>query len=106
MLVEPADIAHLCDGGTGPWWCRVRAAVIMTFAHHALGYTALFLGVLATLIRVRAVALAAAMTGMAGLLLYEFEYSAVALLLGLLVLARRLTPAGAPQRDSGGKHPA
>jgi hypothetical protein len=105
LLVEPAQIAHLCDSGAGPWWCGVRAVAIATFSHHALGYVALCLGVLATLIRVRAVAHAAALTGMAGLILYEFEYSAVALLLGLLVLVRG-APAAAGQRDGGRKHPA
>lgn len=105
MLVEPADIAHLCDSGGGPWWCAVRAGVILTFAHHALGYVALALGVVATVSRVRTVALAAALAGMAGLILYEFEYSAVALLLGLLVLARHAFAATC-QADAASKHPA
>ena len=87
-LIEPAEVAHLCDSGAGPWWCGVRRLVILSFAHHALGHGALIVGLVATLLRRRLLALAAALLGAAGLVLYEFDFSAVGFLLGVLALAR------------------
>lgn len=98
-LIEPANIAHLCDSGAGPWWCAVRRGVILAFAYHVLGYTALAAGILATVSRSTAAAVMAALCGGAGLVLYEFEYSAVGFLLGTLVLARNQT---APSRQQDG----
>lgn len=87
-LVEPAAVAHLCDGGSGPWWCGLRRAVIATFSGYGLGYGALGTGALAVALPRPWIAWTAAALGLAGLILYCFEASAVGFLLGALVLAR------------------
>jgi hypothetical protein len=100
-LIEPAEIAHSCDGGAGTWLCLVRRLVVLSFSHHVLGYAALTFGLLATLLRGRAMAAAAAMLGIAGLVLYEFVPSAAAFLLGVLVLVRPHASPGEGQHGSG-----
>jgi hypothetical protein len=87
-VVEPAAIAHLCDAGDGPWWCVPRRALVLTFASNGLGYASLAAGLIATATRGIRMALAAALVGAAGLVLYCYEPSAVGLVLGTLVLAR------------------
>lgn len=87
-MIEPADIGHLCDSGQGPWWCGLRLAIIMSFARGWLGWFVLGAGVAATVLRWRWLAAAAAVAGVAGLVLYQFVFSAIGLLLGLLVLVR------------------
>lgn len=102
-LVEPAAIAHLCDGGSGPWWCGLRRAVIASFSGYGLGYGALAAGALAVALPRPWIAWTAAALGLAGLILYCFEASAVGFLLGALVLARTgssLSSGG----DMGGEH--
>jgi hypothetical protein len=87
-MIEPADIGHLCDSGQGPWWCELRLAIIMSFARGWLGGFVLVTGIAATVLRWRWLAAAAAVAGVAGLVLYQFVFSAAGLLLGLLVLVR------------------
>ena len=87
-MIEPADIGHLCDSGQGPWWCGLRLAIIMSFARGWLGWFVLGAGVAATVLRWRWLATATAVAGVAGLVLYQFVFSATGLLLGLLVLVR------------------
>lgn len=87
-MIEPADIGHLCDAGQGPWWCDLRLAIIMSFSRGWLGWFVLGGGLVATVLRWRWLAVCAALGGVAGLVLYQFVFSAAGLLLGLLVLAR------------------
>jgi hypothetical protein len=88
-LVEPATLAHLCESAAAPWWCAPRAAVIAAFASGALAAVSVGAGVAATVTRSARWALGAACLGAAGLVLFSYQAGAVALLLGLLVLARR-----------------
>ncbi len=96
-MIEPADIGHLCDSGQGPWWCGLRLAIIMSFARGWLGWFVLGTGIAATVLRWRWLAAAAAVAGVAGLVLYQFVFSATGLLLGLLVLVRPAQRTGFPR---------
>lgn len=87
-MIEPTDIGLLCDAGRGPWWCDLRLAIIMSFSRGWLGWFVLGAGLVATVLRWRWLAVCAALGGVAGLVLYQFVFSAAGLLLGLLVLAR------------------
>lgn len=99
-VVEPEGIAHLCGAAAAPWWCTLRAAVIATFAWNALAVAAIAAGVIATATGRSGAALAAACLGIAGLLLYSVEAGAVALLLGLLALARDRQPCGCGEQQA------
>lgn len=94
-LVEPEHLAHLCGAVAAPWWCTVRAAVIAAFASSALAVAAVAAGGVAIATRRSGAALVAACLGVAGLVLYAVEAGAIALLLGVLALAR------APDRQAG-----
>jgi hypothetical protein len=87
-LVELAEFGFFCEGGGASWLCPVRWAIVQSFNSYGLGYFALFLGALATLTRSASVALGAGVVGMMGLILYNWDYSALGLLLGVLALAR------------------
>ncbi|MGZ8243493.1 MAG: hypothetical protein ACXWUF_05175 [Methylomagnum sp.] len=87
-LVEQAEFGFFCDGGGASWLCPVRWAIVQSFNSYGLGYFALFLGLLATVTRSASVALAAGVVGMMGLVLYNWDYSALGFLLGALALAR------------------
>ena len=96
-MIEPSDIGHLCDSGQGPWWCGLRLAIIMSFARGWLGWFVLGTGIAATALRWRWLAVCAAVAGVAGLVLYQFVFSAAGLLLGLLVLVRPARRAAFPR---------
>ncbi|MCE5233165.1 MAG: hypothetical protein ABFC67_10490 [Mizugakiibacter sp.] len=102
-LIEPADVAHRCDAGTGPWWCSLRHAAVLAFTRgpdtwwsgapgvSALGWigtAALLAAALALLRRRTATATLAAALGAVALVLYCFQSGALALLVGALALAR------------------
>lgn len=88
LVIEPEGLAHLCSAAAAPWWCAPRAAAITAFSSGALAIAAVGAGVLAIVTRRRGAGGAAACLGAAGLVLYTVEAGAVALLLGLLALAR------------------
>lgn len=87
-LVEPEGYGFRCESG-GPWWCAPRDALIVAFHTKAIGWFALAAGTLAFVARRRGAALAAAMCGALGLVLYNYDLSAVGFGLAVLVLARR-----------------
>jgi hypothetical protein len=87
-IVEPETLAHACGAPAAPWWCALRAAVIAAFASGALALGCVVAAVAATYARSRRWALAAACLGIAGLVLFSHESGVVALLAGVLVLAR------------------
>ena len=88
LLVQPPEFAHSCDAVTGFGWCTVRLFVIRSFATFGLGYAAMALTVLTVFTWNRVIALAAAVVGAAGLVLYCYEPAAVSFVTGVLVLAR------------------
>lgn len=102
-LIEPVEVAHRCDAGAGAWWCAVREAAVLAFTRgpdtwwsgasgvSALGWigaAALAAGGLALLWRRPGTATLAAAVGAVALVLYCFQAGALALLIGVLVLAR------------------
>ena len=95
FLIQPPDIAHLCDAPTltifttGPWWCNVRSAVIMTYAWGGLFYACLGLSLAVLAWRRRWLAMATLVTGLVAIVWYTYEPGAVAITIGALVLARR-----------------
>lgn len=86
-LVEPSELGFFCNGGGQGMECDVRWTVMQIF-NNGLGLGALSLGLLALLIRSSVAGFMAALAGAAGLVLYNGDYSAVAFLLGLMILAR------------------
>lgn len=95
-LVEQEGMAVLCaqaaDAG-----CMVRETAIAIFTQQRLGYFGLAAAVLSQIPRLRRLAWAGWVVGIAGLVLYCYEPSAPAVILALLVLAR---PAPASSRQS------
>ncbi len=90
-LIEPEGYGFRCAAG-GPWWCGPREAIIVAFHSKAVGWAALALGTLAFVARQRALALAGAVCGALGLVLYNYDLSAVGLGLAVMVLLRRDRP--------------
>ncbi|MGD9941814.1 MAG: hypothetical protein AB7L76_00475 [Burkholderiaceae bacterium] len=87
-VVEPPAIAHLCDPAPWTGWCALRSVLLLTFITQGIGWVALAVGAYATWRRSAGWAQLALALGSAGLVLYSFEPSALAALLGALVLVR------------------
>lgn len=88
-LVEPSSVGLLCNAGTGPWWCALRAVVIGLFGSGLIGLASLVTAVLAHLLDRRGLALIALATGAAGLVLYNADAAAAGFVIGLLRAVRR-----------------
>ncbi|MDO5101538.1 MAG: hypothetical protein Q4D91_01325 [Lautropia sp.] len=88
LVVEATEVGQACD--VTPWegLCAGRTALILSFRHQELGWVALGIALLATVLRYRTLGLIAVAAGLFGLILYSYEPAAVAALLGLLVIAR------------------
>ncbi len=102
-LIEPATLTHQCDALTaasngifaalqqtlqlGAWRCALRTATVITFAWFGLGYGAAICALLALITRNAVLSCAAAALGVAALTLYCYEPGAVALVLGVTLLA-------------------
>lgn len=88
LVVEATDVAQTCD--VSPWegLCAGRTALVLSFRHQELGWAALAIALLATVLRYRTLGLIALSAGLFGLILYSYEPAAVAALLGLLVIGR------------------
>jgi hypothetical protein len=87
-LIEQNELGFFCDGGGQTLPCKIRWLAVSSFNHLGLGYFTLFLGVLAAITRSGFIGLAAGVVGVAGLVLYCWDYAAVGFLLGVLTLAR------------------
>lgn len=68
--------------------CAVKYVLVQTFILQRLGWVSLALGAAAFFLRGRALAWGGWLSGLAGLVLYNFDLAAVGALLSLLVLAR------------------
>ena len=93
-LIQPPEIAHRCDTATlslitpGPWWCGVRAAIIMSYAWGGLFYAAIALSLAALWMRRGWLGFATLAVGLVAIVWYSYEPGAVAITVGTLVLAR------------------
>jgi len=88
QLIEQNELGFFCEGGGQSLACKIRWLLVQSFNHSGFGYFALFLGVLAVLTQSGLVGLGAGLVGMAGLVLYNWDFSALGFLLGVLTLAR------------------
>jgi hypothetical protein len=96
--IEPEAIAFACEANPSQGWCTARSLLIQTFAQGGLGWASLAAAALAaplaflsgSLLAVLA-AYAAWLLGVAGLILYCYEFAAVGALTGALVLVRTLS---------------
>jgi hypothetical protein len=95
-LMEPQEMALICVQ-SAEMACRVRETAIAVINQQRLGYFALAAAVLAPIPRLRSLAWLGWAAGLAGLVLYCWDFSAPAAVLSLLVLAR---PAYASSRQS------
>ncbi|HJV25746.1 MAG TPA: hypothetical protein VJ673_08660 [Aromatoleum sp.] len=76
----------LADGLQG--LCLAKWVLLQTFAQERLGWLSLVAGLAAFALRVKPVAWAGWFAGVAGLVLYSYNFAAVGLLLSLLVIVR------------------
>jgi len=88
QLIEQNELGFFCDGGGVSTTCNIRWLIVQSFNHFGIGYFGLFLGLLAVVTRSGFIGLCAGLISMAGLILYNWDYSAVGFLLGVLTLAR------------------
>jgi len=88
LLIEQNELGFYCDAGGVSTTCKIRWLIVQSFNHSGLGYFGLFLGLLAVVTRSGFIGLCAGLVSMAGLILYNWDYSAVGFLLGALTLAR------------------
>ncbi len=94
FLIQPPEIAHRCEAMTltlvtpGPWWCGVRAAIIMTYAWGGLFFAAIGLSLAALWIRRASVGFVTLAVGLVAIVWYSYEPGAMAIIVGTLVLAR------------------
>lgn len=86
--IEQAEIGQACLAGSAAWHCSVRAVAIAGFQSYALGYAALAATLLAVCVPRPVTAWLAAACGLPALVLYCVEPGALALLVGVLRLAR------------------
>ena len=104
FLIQPPEVAHRCDATTlslatdGPWWCSLRAAIIMTYAWNGLFYAAFALCFAALVLRRAWLGFAALAVGLVAMVWYTYEPGALAITVGALVLARAQTSARAGLR--------
>ncbi|WP_241762757.1 hypothetical protein [Aromatoleum aromaticum] len=91
----PLDCGESLAEGLGPW-CATKWLLVQSFLDQRLGWLSFACGVAAFVLRYRPLAWGGWFGGLAGLVLYSFDPSAVGALLSLLVLAR-----SGPQRRRG-----
>lgn len=92
QVVEPEGIAAWCSSErTEPLLCRLRATAIQGFARHLYGPIAMALAILGWIGGSRYLAMLAMVVGMAGAMLYDFEFAGAGLLLGAMLLAYGLS---------------
>lgn len=99
QLVEPVPFAAACERHAGPWLgCLLRGFFVALFVQDIAGIAGVACGAVATLVRSRLLAFAAVALGGVSIVLYRYDLGAIAVLSGLLVLARALVRPQGPQR--------
>jgi hypothetical protein len=88
LLVEPDEMAQTCLVDATQWPCQIRNLAIQGFARHLYGPISIATALLAWLGGIRVFAVLAMLSGMAGMVLYDFELAALGFTLGALLLAR------------------
>jgi hypothetical protein len=85
-LVEYEPAWTACADSGGPWWCTVRTAVNWTIGNRAFEILSVLAGGVAALGRSAALAYLALVAGVVGAVLYRFDFSAIGIIAGALVL--------------------
>ncbi len=88
-LLEAGVLPRDCSAESASLWlCGFKTALVQSFLHQRLGWFALACGALAFALSCRRLAWWGWLAGIAGLVLYSYDYAAVGALLALLVLGR------------------
>ncbi|WP_018411322.1 hypothetical protein [Methyloversatilis thermotolerans] len=88
-FMQSDALLNLCATDTRDWRCAVRGMGPHLFMEERLGWLALAFAATAVLLRARALAMAAVLTGVAGMVLYAADQAAIAFLAGLWCLINR-----------------
>ncbi len=88
LLVEPDAVASGCVINAQQWPCQLRMLAVIGFVRNVYGPLSLIAALLAWVSGIRLFAVLAMAAGMAGVVLYSFELSALGLMLGALLLVR------------------
>ena len=107
LIVEPDEVAAACAAQATAFSCKIRSAAIFGFSRHLFGPISLVAAALAWVGAMRLFAVIAMMTGIAGMVLYDFDLAGFGMLLGAVLYARiglqRLNKLGALGQDSPGQ---
>ena len=96
-VVESPPLAFRCQESLSvPWWCPLRQLLVELLVGNALGAISVVILAIAFLKKSRGWAIAAVASGIAGLLLLNPDWSAVAFVGGVLLLT--------PQREADRDH--
>jgi hypothetical protein len=96
----PTDCGgSLAEGVAG--WCGVKWLVVQSFIQQRLGWVSFACGLVAFVSGRRAAAWAGWLTGLGGLVLYNFDLAAIGALLALLVLVRDGAQGRGGKREPG-----
>lgn len=88
LVIEPDEVAEACLAYGVGLQCKLREAAVYGFSRQLYGPISLAAAVLGAIGALRPFAILAMLTGMAGVVLYDFDISAVGLLLGALLYVR------------------
>lgn len=88
-FMQSDALLNLCAADVQDWRCIVRGMGPHLFMEERLGWAALALAGTAVVLRLRALAAAAVLTGIAGMVLYAADQAAIAFLAGLWCLINR-----------------
>lgn len=100
-LLENGVLPRDCSAESASLWlCGFKTVLVQSFLHQRLGWFALGCGVLAFALSCRRLAWCGWLAGIAGLVLYSYDYAAVGTLLALLVLIRPRRGAQHGQREA------
>lgn len=88
LIVEPEGMEFRCIAEPGTWQCIFRNAAVYGFSRGVFGYLSLIAAALAAVGALRLFAAIAILSGMAGVIMYDFDTSAIGLLAGALLLLR------------------
>lgn len=103
-LLESGVLPRQCVDFAAPA-CALKWLVVQSFLDQRLGWLSLGCGLAAFVANRRALAWGGWITGLAGLLLYSFDYAAVGAMLSLLVLVRS-APRRRHREEQAGEQPA
>jgi len=105
-LLENGVLPQECGAtyGESIWSaCGFKWALVQSFLQQRMGWASLAFGVLAFVFSCQRAAWAGWLIGMAGLVLYSYDYAAVGALLSLLVLARAAEQDRQGEGQAGGQ---